>query len=271
MRRLSERTKLFTILAILIVIVTISPTNCGDAEISPPSPLAMVSTTLNEDGISGHNYFRASWKLGYKTTGEIQSLKELAWSIREQIESDLDANVRIWEDEHWLILETTVDFRDPSEIEGTLAIVYGRGYGYSDDISVQVREPEFGEFETMWGIEMTVNPRKICPDCHFEWKVNMPGDIEQVEVLPPDAGCTESRSGSRTVTLEFGAEDRPITASIEASETESRSNDIWPTVLAIVSSVVATAIVGIWRVAIWHWFVSVIRRRKQQNSSESNE
>lgn len=206
---------------------------------SMPTPVGMISTTLNEDGISGRNFFQACWSLEEKTPEEAESLRELRESIRDQIESDVKTSVTIWEDEydHRLILETTADFRDPAEIESILAIIYGRGYG-RPDISIKVRGPQSTELKTTWFVDMIVNPSQVPCIKNFEWKVNMPARITNVRVTPNNANVEQSRLGSNTVKLTFEPQDMFVTAFITAEESRAGGTIIWPIISGLAGAIV---------------------------------
>lgn len=260
---------------ILVGIVAISVAFLTLAILEPsvpePTPVGMISTTLNQDGLSGRNFFRAAWSLDDKIYEEVEALRELAANIGADIESNVDTDVRIWESkyDHRLILETTVDFRDPSEIEGILAIVYGRGYG-RPEVRIDVREPQSTEFKTTWFIEMTVNPDLIPCAEYFVWKVNMPGEITSVDVTPSEASVSQSRSGSRTIVLTFEPEDRFVTVFVEAEESEFGKRVIWPLIVGVVIGLLIVIALSIWgksrriivRIAlgIWRRSWAIIRR-----------
>lgn len=233
--------------------------SCAPTE---PLPMDMVSTTLNQDGISGHNFFQASWSLDSKTPEEVESLWQLVGSISEEIESDIPTTVIIWEweDEYGqrLVLQTTVDFRCPSEIEGILAIIYGGGYGRSD-ISIKVSKPQDTDFKTVWFIEMTVNPDCIPSTENFVWKVNMPGNIESIEITPDEDSVDWFWSdwSYRAVTFTFEPQDRLITISIQAEKSKFGEIFIWPFLVGVVAGVMVTIVVNMLR----HTWTMIRRKR----------
>lgn len=251
--------RLLTIVCCLLVLVGISLlslVSCSEPTAPAPTPLGEISTTLNQDGISGRNFFQASWSLEQKTPEEVESLRELAWIIKDEVRSDFDTPVLIYEHNHRLILETTVDFSDPSEIGGILAIIYGRGHG-RPDISIEVREPRITELKTSWLVSMTVNPGQVSPVKNFKWKVNMPAPIKDIEVIPSDAVIHQSQLGTNTVELTFEPQDRSVTVSITAEESRARQRVIWPMITGIVSGVV---------VFIVTYIVPRVRARRQRVS-----
>ena len=260
MRRCLKLIIRLSVLASIGLLIWMILFGCGAPE---AAPVSSISTTLNKDGTTGHNFFRAIWNLHREPPLQVESLRQLAKSIRDEIQSNIDTRVKIWEREYWseegyrenlLILETTIDFRDPSEIEGILATVYGRGYG-REDISIEVPGPVFGELKTVWSIEMTVNPAHMPRDRKFTWKVNMPGKIKSVKVMPSEASVFRSGLGTKSVMLIFEPEDRFITVSIRAEESEVREKIIWPLVVGIAASIVAAIVLGVGAM--------IIRRRRR--------
>lgn len=221
-----------------------------------PTPVNMISTTLNPDGLSGANYFEASWSLEAMTLEEAEVLLQSVEAIRSKIESLFDARPITWIDPagDLLILETKVDFHDPVEIEGILAIIYGLGYA-RPDISIKILGPYYTELETSWFIEMTINPEHIPCIEDFRWKVNMPAEITDVTITPDDANVRQSSLGSNTLEFTFEPYDQFITVSVTAEEVSvtieesNGSGKFWPIVTEVVAALIAAgmlALIGLW-------------------------
>lgn len=253
----------FLVVICILTVCLAGLTGCVSCEGPTPSPVNRIVTTLNPDGISGSNYFEAAWNIEGKTPEELESLQQSVSDISSRIESLLDTRPKTWTDPvgDLLILETTVDFHDPAEIEGILAIIYGLGYA-RPDISIEIRGPYSTEFKTTWFIKMTVNPKNVPCVENFKWKVNMPAKITDVIVTPDYANVLQSSLGSNISEFTFEPEDQFVTVSVTAEKSETGEKIIWPTVIGIIAGAIGAIIAAIILALFGSWIAGRIRNRR---------
>ena len=249
-----------TIAAVLVILVVfVSITMLPACEYTPPGPLpvGMISTTLNSDGKSGSNYFKAAWKWEAGNSEDFESLLAVVEKTRLVIGLLKDTTVRTWVeyDKSLLILEATTQFRDPAEIEGILAVIYGRGYS-RPDISIDVQGPVYTELKTTWFIEMTVNPAQVHCIENFKWKVNMPAEIVNLRVTPSDADVYQAYLDNNTVEFGFEKQQGFVTVSVEAEESRGIRTFIWPIIIGVVVAIIISILAYFRRQIIEKWRIT---------------